>query len=156
MSNEDSAVWVTYNGEIYNFAELHAELSGHRFVSRCDTEILLHGYEEWGIDGLLNRLRGMFAFAIYDRRGEEPVLLARARPPGNQAALLRVPRRCRRFCIRSESPGGLRPASEPQEFVRHDRALAAGIGPCSRHRHRRHRCLLPGHYLAARTAGVLR
>ena len=80
MSNEDGAVWVTYNGEIYNYAELAAELPGHRFVSRCDTEVLLHGYEEWGIEGLLRRLRGMFAFAIYDGRGTRPFcLLARDR-----------------------------------------------------------------------------
>jgi asparagine synthase (glutamine-hydrolysing) len=80
MSNEDGAVWITYNGEIYNYTELAAELTGHRFVSRCDTEVLLHGYEEWGIDGLLRRLRGMFAFAIYDNRGAQPVcLLARDR-----------------------------------------------------------------------------
>jgi asparagine synthase (glutamine-hydrolysing) len=80
MSNEDRTVWVTYNGEIYNHAELAAELPGHRFVSRCDTEVLLHGYEEWGIEGLLRRLRGMFAFAMYDARGSQPIcLLARDR-----------------------------------------------------------------------------
>jgi asparagine synthase (glutamine-hydrolysing) len=80
MSNEDATVWVTYNGEVYNHAELAAELSAHRFRSRCDTEVLLHGYEEWGMEGLLRRLRGMFAFAIYDTRGAQPVcLLARDR-----------------------------------------------------------------------------
>ena len=80
MCNEDGAVWVTYNGEIYNYAELAAALPGHRFVSRCDTEVLLHGYEEWGIEGLLRRLRGMFAFALYDNRGAQPLcLLARDR-----------------------------------------------------------------------------
>ena len=80
MSNEDATIWVTYNGEIYNFAELAAGLPGHRFVSRCDTEVLLHGYEEWGIEGLLRRLRGMFAFAIYDGRGANPLcILARDR-----------------------------------------------------------------------------
>jgi asparagine synthase (glutamine-hydrolysing) len=80
MSNEDGKVWVTYNGEIYNYVELAAELTGHRFLSRCDTEVLLHGYEEWGIEGLLRRLRGMFAFALYDNRGASPVcLLARDR-----------------------------------------------------------------------------
>lgn len=70
MANEDETVWVTYNGEIYNFQELRAELSarGHAFRSRTDTEVLLHGYEEWGIEGLLCRLRGMFAFALCDSR----------------------------------------------------------------------------------------
>ena len=68
MANEDGTVWVTYNGEIYNFRELRRELikRGHRFRSETDTEVLLHGYEEWAIEGLLSRLRGMFAFALYD------------------------------------------------------------------------------------------
>lgn len=70
MSNEDGSVWVTFNGEIYNHAALQAELvaAGHRFRTHCDTEALVHGYEQWGEQGLLERLRGMFAFAIYDLR----------------------------------------------------------------------------------------
>jgi asparagine synthase (glutamine-hydrolysing) len=68
MSNADGTIWVTYNGEIYNFRELREELrrKGYRFVSQTDTEVLLYGYEEWGIEGLLSRLHGMFAFAVYD------------------------------------------------------------------------------------------
>lgn len=68
MENEDGRVRVVFNGEIYNFQDLHSELvaAGHRFKSRCDTEVLLHGYEQWGVGGLLERLRGMFAFALYD------------------------------------------------------------------------------------------
>jgi asparagine synthase (glutamine-hydrolysing) len=72
MSNEDGTIWTIFNGEIYNYRELGAELRsrGHGFHSQSDTEILLHGYEEWGMAGLLRRLRGMFAFALYDARRE--------------------------------------------------------------------------------------
>jgi asparagine synthase (glutamine-hydrolysing) len=79
MSNDDGSLRVTFNGEIYNFRELRTELSqrGHWFSTQTDTEVLLHGYEEWGIEGLLGRLRGMFAFALFDvRRG---LILARDR-----------------------------------------------------------------------------
>ncbi|MGH9775408.1 MAG: asparagine synthase (glutamine-hydrolyzing) [Candidatus Acidiferrales bacterium] len=69
MSNIDGTLWVTFNGEIYNFQELRAELiaAGYRFQSRTDTEVLLYGYEQWG-DDLVKHLRGMFAFAIWDTR----------------------------------------------------------------------------------------
>ena len=69
MSNEDGSVWIVFNGEIYNFHALRAELEsrGHRFRSRTDTEVIVHAYEEWG-DDHVHRLRGMFAYALYDRR----------------------------------------------------------------------------------------
>ena len=69
MTNEDGQVWVTYNGEIYNYRELAAELSaaGHVFRSRSDTEVIVHAWEQWGED-CVKRFRGMFAFAIMDWR----------------------------------------------------------------------------------------
>ncbi len=80
MSNQDESVWVTYNGEIYNHEALRPELEarGCVFRSRCDTEILVHGYIEWGASELLDRIDGMFAFAIWDAR-ERRTVLARDR-----------------------------------------------------------------------------
>jgi asparagine synthase (glutamine-hydrolysing) len=66
MSNEDGTIWITYNGETYNFMELRKELeANHRFYSNTDTEVLIHAYEEYGLD-FIKKLRGMFAFALYD------------------------------------------------------------------------------------------
>jgi asparagine synthase (glutamine-hydrolysing) len=79
MCNEDETVWIVFNGEIYNFPELHARLTarGHRFRSHCDTEAIIHLYEEYG-DRCVDHLRGMFAFAIWDQ-GRRRLLLARDR-----------------------------------------------------------------------------
>ena len=79
MANEDGTVLVTFNGEIYNHELLRRELEalGHRFQTRSDTESIIHGWEEWGL-GCLDRLRGMFAFALWDRKRGE-MLLARDR-----------------------------------------------------------------------------
>ena len=79
MFNEDKNLVLIFNGELYNFQDIRKELveAGHVFTTHTDSEILLHGYEEWGKEGLLGRLRGMFAFVIFDRR-----------PFRNQAVLL--------------------------------------------------------------------
>jgi asparagine synthase (glutamine-hydrolysing) len=80
MPNEDGTVWITYNGEFYNFADHLEDLlsKGHKFRSRCDTESIIHLYEEYGIDETLRRMNGMFAFGIWDARNRA-LILARDR-----------------------------------------------------------------------------
>ena len=77
--NEDRSVWVVFNGEIYNFQQLRSELesAGHRFTTNSDTEVIVHLYEEMGRD-CVQKLRGMFAFALYDERRRK-LLIARDR-----------------------------------------------------------------------------
>ena len=79
LFNEDESVVVTFNGEIYNFQELARELqlAGHRFRTHSDTEVIVHAWEQWGPD-CVRRFRGMFAFAIWDRR-QETLFVARDR-----------------------------------------------------------------------------
>jgi asparagine synthase (glutamine-hydrolysing) len=79
IANEDGSVVVVFNGEIYNFQTVRAELEqcGHRFATHTDTEIIVHGYEQWG-DDMLQRFNGMFVFALWDGRNER-LLLARDR-----------------------------------------------------------------------------
>src|SRR5262245_39913497 len=91
LSNEDSTVWVTYNGEIYNHGDVRhmLERCGHRYQTKSDTETIVHAYEEWGSD-CVHRFRGMFAFAVWnatarrlllvrDRLGVKPLYWARTR-----------------------------------------------------------------------------
>jgi len=90
LSNEDAAIWITFNGEIYNHRDVRAELEaeGHQYRTRSDTETIVHAYEEWG-DDCVQRFRGMFAFALWDaprrrlllvrdRLGVKPLYWARA------------------------------------------------------------------------------
>jgi asparagine synthase (glutamine-hydrolysing) len=79
LSNNDGTVWVAFNGEIYNFVELRQELEarGRKFRTNSDTEVIVHGYDEWGED-VVSRLNGMFAIALFDER-TETLLLVRDR-----------------------------------------------------------------------------
>ena len=79
LCNESETVWIVFNGEIYNFQELRVELEGcgHKFNSHTDTEVIVHAYEQWGT-ACLKKLRGMFAFAIWDQQ-ERRLFLARDR-----------------------------------------------------------------------------
>lgn len=78
MPNEDGTVWVTYNGEIYNHVELRRELvaAGHAFrTDHSDTEVLVHGYEQWGIDGLVQRIEGDYAVGLWDDKKQSLFLV---------------------------------------------------------------------------------
>src|SRR5947207_1463305 len=79
LSNEDGSIWVIFNGEIYNHADIRPglEARGHRYRTHSDTETIVHAYEEWG-DDCVRRFRGMFAFAIWDTR-KQRLLLVRDR-----------------------------------------------------------------------------
>src|ERR1700682_355760 len=79
VHNEDRSVWIVFNGEIYNFPQLREQLerSGHRFYTRSDTEVIVHLYEDYGAD-CVQKLRGMFAFALFDERNCR-LLIARDR-----------------------------------------------------------------------------
>ena len=79
MSDADGSVWVVFNGEIYNFPELKAELQGygHLFRTNSDTEVIIHGYKQWGND-VLHHLNGMFGLAVWDEKRRQ-LMLARDR-----------------------------------------------------------------------------
>jgi asparagine synthase (glutamine-hydrolysing) len=75
MSDQEESIWVVFNGEIYNFPELKSQLEtlGHQFRTKCDTEVIVLGYKQWG-DDVLNRLNGMFGLAIWDARRRRLVI----------------------------------------------------------------------------------
>src|SRR5262249_44423279 len=79
LANEDETVWVSFNGEIYNFQELRTDLQqrGHHFATESDTEVIVHSYEEYG-ERCVEQFRGMFAFALWDE-SRRRLLLARDR-----------------------------------------------------------------------------
>jgi asparagine synthase (glutamine-hydrolysing) len=128
LGNEDGTVQVTFNGEIYNFAALRKELRGvgHRFRTRTDTEVIVHAYEQWGTR-CVDRLRGMFAFAVWDQRRRR-LFLARDRV-GKKP--LFYTRQADRFLFASELQGLLADPAVPREvdFASLDTYLSYGYIP---------------------------
>lgn len=161
MSNETGDVWVTFNGEIYNYRELRDELKrdGHVLATTSDTEVLVHGYEQWGGEGLAKRLRGMFAFAIHDtrhaaRNGAAPFFFAArdrlgikpfyyANQNGRLVFASEVKTLARSGAVNSEFD-----ASAISAF------LSLGSVPSPRTWLREVTCLPPGHFLSVTAARV--
>jgi asparagine synthase (glutamine-hydrolysing) len=146
MSNEDGSVWVTFNGEIYNFRELRIELErqGHVFRTHSDTEVIVHAYEAYGRK-CLERFRGMFAFAIWDNRTRS-LFLARDRV-GKKPLYYALSRD--RFLFASEikailAEGSVSPALDP---IALDHYLALRYIPAPRTAFRGVHKLPAGHWL---------
>lgn len=153
MCDPDSGNWITYNGEIYNFPELRQELerSGHRFRTRCDTEVILKAYAEWGV-GCWHRLRGIFAFGFWDARHQELHLVRDHL--GVKPLYL------------AETGSGLAFASEVRAILAGDwverRLSQEGLGSYLKYGSVQEPCtmvagivsLLPGHYLTVELSGV--
>ena len=153
LSNEDDSIWITYNGEIYNFQPLMKELAGagHRFKTRTDTEVVVHAWEQWGA-AALPRLNGMFGFALWDARNQQLIL---ARDPYGVKPLYLW-----------ENRDGLCFASELKAFLPHpefraevdedalDAYLTYQFVPSPRTILRGVRKLRPGHWVVADRSGV--
>lgn len=151
--NEDHTLIIVFNGELYNFRELRAELESrdHRFSTQSDTEVVLHAYEQWGVH-CLTRFNGMFAFAIWNTKREE-LLLVRDRIGEkplyyytDDAALV----------FASEIKAILATATVPRQIdpqgLRNFFAFGHAVAPQTMYRGIRK--LLPGHYLLATMAGI--
>jgi len=153
LANEDSRIWIVFNGEIYNFLEMRPALEarGHRFRTRCDTEVILHLYEDHGVE-CLRFLRGMFAFAIWDARSRT-LFCARDRI-GQKPFVYRT--EPERFLFASEAKALLQAEGVPREvclpalhhfltyqYVPHPLTMFEGI-----------RKLPPAHYLVWRDGRV--
>ena len=146
LSNENSTVWIVFNGEIYNFQELRTELerSGHKFNSHTDTEVIVHAYEQWGTE-CLKKLRGMFAFAIWDQQ-KRRLFLARDRV-GKKPLYYADNGRC--FAFASELQGLLQNPEVQREVDLHavDSYLSWGYVPAPMTGFKNVSKLLPAHFL---------
>ncbi len=146
MTNENGTLWITYNGEIYNFQELRQvlESKGHTFRSSTDTEVVLHAYEEWGT-ACLSRFNGMWAFALWDER-ERSFFVARDRLGVKPLVYTHD---SKRFICSSEIKGIIADPTVPKEIdpeaLHHYLSLMTIPAPFTIYRGIRK--LLPGHYL---------
>jgi asparagine synthase (glutamine-hydrolysing) len=165
MANADGTVWLSYNGEIYNYRELRTEIMarGYRFISQSDTEVILHGYEAWGLDGLLSRLRDMFAFALYDARpnptgahASAPRLLLVRDRLGIKPLYYTVATGAAEIAFASSVKALLAGGMVASNLDREALAgfLHFGSVPSPLTTVKGIRCLLPGHYLAVTRDGV--
>ncbi len=160
LSNEDNTIFITYNGEIYNYQELRKELDtrGHHFKSKSDTEVIIHGYEEWGIEGVLKRLRGMFAIGLYDSRApgsSSSIFLARDRL-GIKPIYYTVQEN--RFIFASEIKAIVASGLTPGQIDLQAAVLFLLYGsiPPPKTIHKDIISLEPGHYLTLTSAGLLK
>ena len=152
--NEDKSNVIVFNGEIYNFAELRNELEkqGHRFDTKTDTEVIIHGYEQWGTD-CVSHLRGMFAFAIWDKR-KKSVFLARDRL-GKKPLYYFVDRK--RLLFASELKAILEDEAVPREINLEGLSdyLSFGYVPAPKTIFKKISKLLPGHILLYKNNDIL-
>jgi len=150
MPTEDGAVWVSFNGEIYNHEALRRRLQalGHRFRTRSDTEAILHGWREWGVD-VLRRLDGMFAFALWDS-GQRELLLARDRLGEKPLYHARLPDGGWAFASEIQPLLAVPGVSSRLDAAAIDDFMALGYVPEPATIHAGIRCLLPGHALLLR------
>ena len=150
--NEDATVRLVANGEIYNFRELRCELesAGHRFKSRSDSEVLLHGFEEWGVEELLSRINGMFALAVFDANSKR-LFCARDRIGIKP---LYYYSNAAEFAFASELPALLELLRDKPGFDRQARNAYFTFGYIPGDMTIRDKCrkLLPGHYLELEVA----
>ena len=152
LSNEDGSLWITFNGEIYNYRELRRELDArHQFRTATDTEVILHLYEEQGT-GLLEHLRGMFAFALWDRR-QRRLMLARDRIGVKPLYCLSEPGR---LAFASELRALRELATRPLEIDPQSVYDFFGFRyvPAPKTFYRNVSKLLPGHFLIADSNGI--
>ena len=154
MSNDDDSVWISFNGEIFNYIELRAELiaRGRTFRTNSDTEVIIRLYEEMGPD-CVNRLNGDFAFAIWDTRRRQTD--ARARPHGRAPALLYAARRRALLRLRGEgAAAGARASRRSSIRWRSTRSSRSGSRSRRARSSRTSSKLPPAHVLIARDGSV--